>query len=358
MADAWIGGKPSPLQGAVERAAALLSGSRLPVIAGLGTDVAGARAAIALAERVGGVVDHMHSAALLRQLDAMREGGALVTTPHEARLRSDLLLLVGPGLVDAWPKLPKRLFADKLSADRKRHVVWLCPGVAPKEWRIEVIGNDPAQLPVLLAVLRARVAGRPVAGDAPLRNELDALAGALKQAHFGVAVWSAAMLDPLAVAMLAGLAKDLNDKTRFTTLPLAPGDNAAAVLQVSGWKTGFPVRTGFGRGFAEHDPWRFDAVRLVDSGEADCAMWIAATSAAAPAWRRDVPLIVLSAEPDACKAEVAFAVGRPGVDHDAVAHLAASGTLAPVAATKPRKAATVADVVTRIAAALSEGAPC
>jgi len=32
--------------------------------------------------------------------------------------------------------------------------------------------------------------------------------------------------------------------------------------------------------------------------------------------------------------------------------------LAPMAATKPRKAPTVADVVTRIATALTEGAPC
>lgn len=358
MADAWIGGNPSPLQEAVERTAALLSGSRFPVIAGLGTDVAGARAAFALAERVGGGVDHMHSAALLRQLDAMREGGALVTTPHEARLRGDLLLLVGPGLTDAWPEMSKRLLADALSAGKKRRVVWLCPGAAPKERHVEAINSDPAQLPVLLAVLRARVAGRPVANGAPLKDELEALADALKQAHFGVAVWSAATLDPLAVAMLAGLAKDLNDKTRFTTLPLAPGDNAAAVLQVSGWKTGFPVRTGFSRGFAEHDPWRFDAMRLVDSGEADCAMWIAATGAVAPGWRRDVPLIVLAAEPDAGKATVAFAVGRPGIDHDGVAFSAASGTLAPVAATKPTKAPTVADIVTRIAAALTEGASC
>ena len=46
------------------------------MIAGLGTDVAGARAAIALAERLGGVVDHMHAAAVLRDLAVMREAGA------------------------------------------------------------------------------------------------------------------------------------------------------------------------------------------------------------------------------------------------------------------------------------------
>lgn len=355
MAEAWIKGEPSPLQDAVERAAALLGRSRMPVIAGLGTDVAGARAAIALAERIGGAVDHMHSAALLRTLDAMREGGMLVTTPSEARLRCDLLLLVGPGLTQAWPELPERLFDNA-----QRRIVWLCPGVAPKEPRIDIVGGDPAELPVLLGALRARVSGRPVAAHAPARDQIDALAAALPQARFGVAVWATSELDHLTTAMLAGLVKDLNDKTRFSSLPLMPPDNAAAVQQVSGWKIGFPPRTGFGRGFAEHDPWRFDAVRLVDNGEADCALWIAATSEAAPSWNRDLPLIALTATPDHLPraAEVAFTVGRPGIDHDAVEYGAASATLTPVRAQEPSNAPSVTDVMTRITAALPEDRPC
>ena len=78
------------------------------------------------------------------------------------------------------------------------------------------------------------------------------------------------------IEMLFGLIDDLNAHTRFTGLPLAPGDNAAGVMQACGWMTGFPMRTGFGRGYPEHDPWRFDATRLVESGEADCALWISA----------------------------------------------------------------------------------
>ena len=89
MDQAWIGGKPVPLEAAIAEAARLLAASRLPVIAGLGTDIAGARAAVALAERIGGVVDHMHSDATLRDVGVLREAGAFVTTPNEARLRGD-----------------------------------------------------------------------------------------------------------------------------------------------------------------------------------------------------------------------------------------------------------------------------
>ncbi|MDR3406930.1 MAG: amidohydrolase family protein, partial [Methylovirgula sp.] len=58
-----------------------------------------------------------------------------------------------------------------------------------------------------------------------------------------------------------------------------PAQNAVGVLQTSGWMTGFPIRTGFGRGYPEHDTWRFDANRLVDAGEADAALWISAYGA-------------------------------------------------------------------------------
>jgi len=359
MADARVGGKATTLERAVAEAAKLLRQSRLPVIAGLGTDVAGARAAIALARQAGGVIDHMHSAALLRDLAVMREGGMMITTPNEARLRADLLVLVGPGLTEAWPELPQRLLANP--ADRRR-LIWLCPGETAMKAgaEIKIVGEDPADLPVLLAALRARCAGRP-AGKAPIdARALAELAADLPKARFGVAVWSAAEHDELTLAMLCGLVKDLNATTRFTGLPLAPLDNAAAVQQASGWLTGFPLRTGFGRGYPEHDPWRFDAARLVESGEADCALWISSFRAMPPAWSRDVPTIALTPAQDGFRRppEVAIAIGRPGIDHDAVEYLAATGTLAAVSAGKTSNALSVADAVAKIAAALPAQQPC
>ena len=41
-------------------------------------DVAGARAAIRLAERVGGIIDHVDAEAALRELDVMRSFGKLI----------------------------------------------------------------------------------------------------------------------------------------------------------------------------------------------------------------------------------------------------------------------------------------
>jgi formylmethanofuran dehydrogenase subunit B len=361
MAEAWIRGHPASLQAAVTEAARLLGASRLPVIAGLGTDVAGARAAIALARRLRGAIDHMHAASLLRDLDVMRESGMMITTPSEARLRADLLLLAGPGLTEAWPDLTTRLLARRDDGETRR-IVWLCPGhaidAATRHAEVSILGESPAELPTTLATLRARCAGRPVAAQDA--QPLDALAAEIARVRFGVAVWSAAALDHLTLEMLCGLVKDLNATSRFSGLPLGPPDNAAGVQQVSGWMTGFPLRTGFCRGYAEHDPWRFDAVRLVESGEADCAVWISGYRAAAPAWRRAVPWIALvPASSDLARAaDVVFPVGRPGIEHDSVEQFAAAATLAVQNARAPTDAISVAAAIDRIAAALPVEGSC
>ncbi len=117
MEHAWIAGKAASLDAAVAEAAKLLAASRQPLIAGLGTDVAGARAALALARQTGAVIDHMDSAALLRDIAAMRTAGLMLTTPGEAQLHADTLLLVGPGLAEAWPELPQKLFGKMRPAE-------------------------------------------------------------------------------------------------------------------------------------------------------------------------------------------------------------------------------------------------
>jgi formylmethanofuran dehydrogenase subunit B len=370
MGHAWIDGRPVALQAAISEAAKLLAACRAPVLAGLGTDIAGARAVIALAQRLGAAVDHMHAGAVLRDLAVMREAGMMITTPNEARLRADVVLLIGAGLVEAWPQLVDRLslqaIGPRADPDTTRRIIWLCPGRGgAKEAGIEqaqVIGRSPEDLAVLLAALRARLAGHPAGKTRITAKALDGLAADLRGARFGVAVWSAAELDELTIEMLCGLVADLNAKTRFTGFSLAPADNALGVLQACGWMTGFPMRIGFGRGYPEHDPWRFDATRLVESGEADGTLWISAYSAAAPQWKRQVPMIALTAPGAGFRhaPRVHIDVGRPGTDHDAVEQCPATGTLVAVAASQQSTRPSVAEAIAQIAAALpSVGAwPC
>jgi formylmethanofuran dehydrogenase subunit B len=363
MEHAWIAGEPVALDAAVAEAAKLLTASRHPLIAGLGTDVAGARAAVVLAQSVGAAIDHMHANTLLRDLEVMRSSGVLLTTPNEAHVRADTLLLVGPAFGETWPELQQRFLGAMRQSQSavavERRIHWICPGrdlaiPASGKMNAMVIGKELGEVPTLLASLRAHLAGRPVGKTRVASRKLDEFLTSLKAARFGVAIWSASALDALTIEMLCGLVDDLNVMTRFSGLPLAPADNAVGIMQTCAWMMGLPMRTGLGRGFPEHNPWLFDGRRLIASGETDCVLWISAYRAVTPAWREAPPTIALTGR-DAnfhLPPRVHISVGRPGLDHAGVEHLPLIGALGSVEAKEPSDTISVAEAIARIAAML------
>src|SRR3569833_264485 len=74
-------GAPASFDAAVTEAARLLGASAQPVFAHLGADVEGAREAVRLAERVGAALAHAASAALIADLDPIRESGVVSMAP-------------------------------------------------------------------------------------------------------------------------------------------------------------------------------------------------------------------------------------------------------------------------------------
>lgn len=336
---AAIGGRVVQLEEAVVAAAALLRTATTPVLAGLRTDAAGATAAAMLARRLDAVLDHADSAAALRDLRVMREVGWIVTAPPAARAEADLVLLVGDGHAEAWPD-----FAARLALHRPPT---LDPQQTPRRVERLAPGDD---LAARLGALRALVKGRTLAAP----PELAALAERLHGARYGVAVWSAARLDAVTVEMLCGLIDDLNATTRFAGLPLPAAGNAVGVAHALAAATGFPFRVALHAGMPRHDPWRYDATRMVESGEADAVLWLDAFGLGPPPWQGRVKLVAL-APPGvrfAAAPEVAIAVGRPGIDHAAALYDAgAAAVLASLPAT-PAATPSAADLLGRIAAAL------
>ena len=166
MEGAWILGKPTTLDAAIAKAGELIGASIKILIAGLGTDVAGARAAIALAQRTGAIVDHMNSEGVLRDLDVMRSSGVMMTTPTECHARADTLLLAGPVRGAARNQLLQHVIgSDRAKAAHRREILWLCPGrellTLAEAIAATPIGKEQDDLPGLLAALRAQITGRP-----------------------------------------------------------------------------------------------------------------------------------------------------------------------------------------------------
>ena len=84
----------------------------------------------------------------------------------------------------------------------------------------------------------------------PVSN-FDRFAKALVTARFPVFLFSGHGADALALEMLQGLIADLNRKSRASGLHLPASENGWGSTLASTWMTGFPLRTGFARGFPE-----------------------------------------------------------------------------------------------------------
>jgi formylmethanofuran dehydrogenase subunit B len=85
-------------------------------------------------------------------------------------------------------------------------------------------------------------------------------------------------------------------------------------------------------------------------------LWISAFGAAPPAWRSAVNFIALCERTSQFAEEpnVRIAVGRPGVDHDAVMHSSDAGALVAANASARSSAPSVAETLERIGARLGD----
>jgi formylmethanofuran dehydrogenase subunit B len=318
------------------------------VIAGLEADVAAIVAAFRLAEKLGAAIDHAGSDWLLREQEVLQSAGLMFVRPDEARRRADVLLVVGDRPATAWPELIAGSSAKTIVAlgDQALEL--------PDGKDSVQLMADAATLPGLLAALRARVNGRPLARDFSRAADVERAAGLLKAAAFGVAVWSPDELDALTIEMLAGLIKDLNSATRWSGLSVAPEASGAAAAMAAGWMTSVPLRATFARGRAEHDPWCFDVRRLVKSGEADAVVWIGALGRPTPAWLNGVPTVFImnAAGNDGGTSGVRVTVGQPGRDHSGTLYDRSTGTLVEIDAATPSDLPTAGQALNRISAML------
>ncbi|MGN6768087.1 MAG: tungsten formylmethanofuran dehydrogenase, partial [Rhizobiaceae bacterium] len=213
-------------------------------------------------------------------------------------------------------------------------------------------------LPATLAALRAQCAGRKV--STPV-SKFDDFAAALAGAKFPVFLFSGQSSDALALEMLQGLVADLNRKKRASSLHLPASESGWGSTLASAWMTGFAARTGFGRGFPEFDPWRFDIERMIAEGEADLHLRVSSGKSGLTPKGKGVPLIVLAkTQKPVAGAAVTIAIGEAGVDHDAVVYSARTGTLRSAAATASSALPSAAEIIRSISVRVGPeaGWPC
>ena len=330
-----VNGAEVDLDVAVAKAAALLKDTRQPVIGGCATDVNGMRALLALADRIGAVVDNMNFTGARNNFLALQDSGWMNTTLAEVKNRCDLLLVVGTDLEAIVPRFLERYLWSKeamfLDNAQQREIIYL--GKAPsgqastspdgrKAQVLECPNND---LPDVIAVLRSLVKGRPIRAESVAGiavADLQAIADKFKAAKYSVVTWAAGALNyrqaELTVQTLSEMIKDINNQnTRCSGLPLAGKEGDQTANQVCGWTTGYPARTRFSRGYPEYDPFLNDANFLLANDEADALVWVQAFNSKSVPPATHLPTIVVgrsgmtfNKEPD-----VFIPIGTPGIDH-------------------------------------------
>ncbi len=322
MPEAAIKGAPATVERAISAAAKLLHKSHKPLIAGLGTDVNGLRAALQLAEKTDAALRHSTEGHAWRNLKALQSRGGITTTLAEVKNRADTIIFIGNNVTGAYPRFIERFIntPHSLFAAAGRKLAYLGrPG------RTELAGCDGHERLIIsgrndevaenLALLRARLTGRQLPDcspiSAPKARKLEQVADLVRDAQYGVLVWNAAALPAdqadLVIGSAQDLLRDLNAKQRFAGLSLGGSNGGAAWHSVATWQTGFPAALNFNDG----RPSGAGA----HTADIDSLLWISGFTEEAPP-SLGVPTVILSPfRAGANSADVFIPTGIPGIDH-------------------------------------------
>ncbi len=350
-----IAGKDVSLDEAMTAVAQMINKASLPMYGGLSTDVGGMRAALSLADRSSGVVDHAFSGAAKHNMAVLQQAGWITSTLTETRNRADLIVIAGSDIHKLHHRFFERIVCPEETMFQdgaiKRTVVFIGDGLdqsGAKGACIDEVITLPCpleQADEVLAALLARMRGKPIASQdvaGVAVSDIEDLAKRLHEASYSVLVWAVGELkvpEPeLFVHTLCETVKLLNRTTRSAGLSMGGGEGAITANSVCGWQSGYPLPVSYASGAPKYDP-EFNSIDYkIASGEGDLLVWLASFTTDLEPPETSLPTIVLGTPGIKLKRqpEVFIPVGTPGIDHagqlirnDSVVSLPLRALLAP-----------------------------
>jgi formylmethanofuran dehydrogenase subunit B len=284
---AQIDGVDVPLEQAVERAAQILRNARAPLVFGLtGIGTEGQRAAVALADKIGAIIDTAASQHPL--ILAMQEAGMSTCTLGEVRNRADLVIFWGADPVLTHPRLlerivlaavPDPLRQELIARDRSRRTVVVVDveQTATAEVADRFLPMEEARQFETLWALRSLVRKPPISADLAKAGmspaDLHELARLMTECRYGVVFIGQELSQqgPRTVEALLRLVADLNDRTRFYAQGLL-GEGAGGADSVLAWQTGYPCGVDLAHGYPRSNPGEFSAQNLLEHAEVDACL--------------------------------------------------------------------------------------
>ncbi|MBX3442347.1 MAG: formylmethanofuran dehydrogenase subunit B [Planctomyces sp.] len=308
----FLGDRETDFPAAVAAAADILRRSDAPLIYGLSrSSTAGQRAAVKLADRLGGVIDTTASVCHGPSIMAIQEAGEATCSLGEVRQRADLVLFWGANPAVSHPRHLERYSGEPVSeflpngrADR-RIVVIDSQSTATAELADEFVQVEAGRDFELIWALRLALRGDwlPAGTWGGVDSKaVRRLASRLVDCRYGVVFFGLGLaqsrLGHRTVEALLRLVADLNAQTRFSARRLRiPGDVTGAD-SVLCWQTGFAFGVDLRRGWPRYNPGEYTANELLERREVDAALIIGSESLsgfspAALYTLRGLPTIVL-----------------------------------------------------------------
>jgi formylmethanofuran dehydrogenase subunit B len=320
---ARVEGRETGLDEALEEAAAILERARAPLIYGLGqTTCETQRAAVALAEAIGAVIDP--AGALLDGASglAYQEIGTTTATLGQVRDRAEVVVIWRADPATTHPRLFERL---RLPAADRELVVADSQRTATAERAdtfLELPGDDDVET---LWTLRALVREETPPEAAEPDPALVRLAERLRGCRGGAILHRVGgHVEALA---LGALVRDLARIAHFVAVTLRRESNAAGAHDVLAWQTGYPAAVSFATGYPRAEPGHLSASAVLARGDADAALVVASDPldhmpAEAAERLRSIPVVSVDARETrtAAAARVAFTTAAPGVHRAGVVH--------------------------------------
>lgn len=330
-----IQGKEVSLEEAIDAAAKIIKRSSIPLFTGLGTDVDGTRATLALADKTGAYVDHMGTKDALKNYRVLQDRGYMLTTLTEVKNRADLIIMAGTDAVSqGFSRFFERFVWNEHSMfdldTNDREIIYIGDklktkaGISPSGKKPIHIKCGQNQVGEVVGLLNAILAGQAFSEkriNGISVTQLLELKEKITSASYGVVVWSPTALDfehaELTIETLCNFVRDRNAEQRFGGLSLGGNNAGITANNVAAWQSGYPLPIRFSKGYPEFDPNNFDTQSLLKNAEVDSMMWISSFGAETPPPKTKIPTIVLAdseskldKEPD-----VFISVGTPGLDH-------------------------------------------
>jgi formylmethanofuran dehydrogenase subunit B len=313
---ARVDGDEAGLERALDQAGAVLARARAPLVCGLGrTSCEAQRAAVALAEAIGAVIDPAGDSASGFALQTL---GASTATLGDVRDRAEVVVIWRADPEATHPRLLERL---RLPAADRELVVVDERRTATAE-RADVFLELPADRDVeALWTLRALVHDPPLAEHAELRDLATRLTGC---ANAAIVHRLQGRVEALA---LHALVRGLSRVTHMVSLTLRRDVNAAGAEDVLAWQTGYPAAVSFARGHPRYGPGELSAAAVLERGDADAALVVGSDPLGhlppdAADRLRAIPVVSIDHRetPTAAQARIAFTTAAPGVHRAGVVH--------------------------------------